>query len=118
MVLGYYYIWCCNITIYGFVLRYEMCQEGYIDDLTKNISSAQLTLRRGQDFTVKIELDRDYDPADHLRVISSYGRFINMIYKLTLVKSVFIVIKQYSTGITILNADLNSVLQFFWSCVH
>ena len=42
--------------------------------MTQKTSPAQLVVRRGQEFKVKVFLDRIYDGKDEIRVISTIGK--------------------------------------------
>ncbi|KAF6022094.1 hypothetical protein EB796_019594 [Bugula neritina] len=53
---------------------YEVCQDGYIDDLTKEVKKAQLVIRRGQTFKVKITLNDKCSEDTQFRVISTIGK--------------------------------------------
>jgi len=67
---------CIVYVMYTF--SYEVCQDGYIDDLTKEVKKAQLVIRRGQIFKVKITLTDECSEDAQFRVISTIGiQFIN-----------------------------------------
>lgn len=53
-----------------------MCEEGYIDDITGEYSSAQLVVRRGQEFKVKLHLNKDYSITDPIKVWATIGMCI------------------------------------------
>ncbi|XP_067929729.1 protein-glutamine gamma-glutamyltransferase K-like isoform X2 [Watersipora subatra] len=52
---------------------YEMCEESYVDDITGRPGAAQLILRRGQEFKVKLTMNKDYSSEDHIRVVATIG---------------------------------------------
>ncbi|XP_067932065.1 hemocyte protein-glutamine gamma-glutamyltransferase-like [Watersipora subatra] len=54
--------------------KYEASQDGYIDDITKESTSAKLLLRRGQKFKVKVTVNRPYTDSDHIRAVAKFGR--------------------------------------------
>jgi len=62
---------CIVYVMYTF--SYEVCQDGYIDDLTKEVKKAQLVIRRGQTFKVKITLNDKCSEDTQFRVISTIG---------------------------------------------
>ena len=54
--------------------RYEITEEGYIDDITKEKCSAQLVVRRGQGFQITLSLDRAFNEKhDKIKIISKIG---------------------------------------------
>ncbi|XP_067932064.1 hemocyte protein-glutamine gamma-glutamyltransferase-like [Watersipora subatra] len=53
--------------------KYEVVQDGYLDDITKQYCSAKLVVRRGQEFGVFVETNRKYTEDDHIRVIAKFG---------------------------------------------
>ena len=54
--------------------RYEMCQDGYTDDITRKTTPAQLIARRGQEIKVKLTMNQDYNSSDQIRVVANIGR--------------------------------------------
>jgi len=62
---------CIVYVMYTF--SYEVCKDGHIDYLTKKEKEAQLVIRRGQTFKVKITLKDKCSEDTQFRVISTIG---------------------------------------------
>ena len=64
-----------------------MCEDLYIDDITGKTNQAQLIVRRGQEFTVKLFLDREFDKSDQIQVVALFGE--NQLHNAHLYKAIY-----------------------------